>query len=76
MFFAIAAAALASSTPAISKADLWMVEASGDTRRIRPVAQVLPRKSRPLVRLIPAPKRGAELAAIIARVKRENKIPG
>lgn len=75
MFFTIAAAAL-SVSPGIAKADLWMVEASGDTRRIRPVAVVLNKPAKPLIRLVPRPKQGAELAAIIARVKRENKIPG
>lgn len=76
MFYAIAAAALAMSNPGIVKADLWMVEASGDTRRIRPVAVAQVKPAKPLIRLVPRPKPGAELAAIIARVKRENKIPG
>jgi hypothetical protein len=75
MFLAIAAAALV-ATPAIAKEDLWMVAASGDTRRIRPVAEQPAPKRKPLVRLIPAAKPGSELAAIIARVKREHKIRG
>lgn len=75
MFLALAAAAL-SVSPGVAKADLWMIEASGDTRRARPAAVAQTKRSRPLVRLVPRPKQGAELAAIIARVKRENGIKG
>lgn len=75
MFLALAAAAL-SVSPGVAKADLWMIEASGDTRRIRPAVVALRNPAKPLIRLVPRPKQGAELAAIIARVKRENGIKG